>query len=206
MGPDAVEAGPGEDDIELDQLVSGGRSREAAIDQKGVRMNEIDEVGAGDDHVAHGAEKGLKVLAGAEAVIEKRFFSGDGGLGSDFEGGFEVGAFLWVDRIGGEIGGLESSTRQKKGAGDELGGAMGGIEIGEQAPVSTGGGSPIEFENAGGNGGRVLMGEVLEVFGNEKEMKDALVNEFEFADRLVGLGMENTKPKAAGAAGLGPAG
>jgi hypothetical protein len=72
--------------------------------------------------------------------------------------------------------------------------------------MAAGGGSPFEFKNAGGDGYGVLVGEVLEVGGDEEQVKDALVDEFEFGHGAAGLGMEDVEAEPEGLAGLRAAG
>ena len=152
LAPEGVLAGTGEDDVELDLVLVGVPG--------GVDVDEIQEIRAGAEEVAPGAEPGLDAFHRGEVEEEHGAEAGDGFGGVGAEIYFEVRG-LWL--FEGLRGALDV-----EGGGDELWGAAGGVEVREEAVEAGEGELGVEAEVAAGFGLGVFVGEVLAVFGDEE--------------------------------------
>jgi len=84
-----------------------------------------------------------------------------------------------------------------------LGGAAGGIEVGEEA-VETGEGKlGVEAEVAVGFGDWMFVGEVAVVVANDEEVEELFVNFLEAFDAFVGFGVGDVEAERSGLCSLG---
>lgn len=186
LRPESVFAGAGKDDVELDLVLVGVPGR--------VDVYEVEEVGAGVQEVAPGAEPGLDTLHRVEIEEEHGAEAGDGFGGVGTEVDFEVGS--------GGLGEWLGWALDVKGGGDELGGASGGVEVREDAVEAGKGKLGMKTEVAVGFRFGVFVGEVLPVFADQEEVQQAFVDLFEFLDAAVGFWVGDVEAEGGGLGGL----
>ena len=92
LGPEGVLARAGEDDVELDLVLIGVPG--------GMDVDEVEQVLAGGEEVAPGAEPGLDAFHWVEVEEEHGAEAGDGFGGVGTEGYFQVGGLRLFEVLG----------------------------------------------------------------------------------------------------------